>query len=236
MGIQVVSFWVITSFSVRIRTFQRSILPPSSGWSEWGLEVDIDAGSIVRRPFEKFVDSSYHSESELCGGAVIVSFSKHVLWQVLHFLQRSTQFSKTCCRPFSASFRRIVEQSVLTSWSLRVRSFVFVVSLHRLHRLVGRVLGFVIQFSQAEHTILSRNAPLSVYQLLRHSEKGSFKATVTEALTTIKRDEDHATTTLLPPLQLVITVTVSLCITAAHCRQSTNFSNGPRTKVEYSSS
>jgi hypothetical protein len=32
----------------------------------------------------------------------------------MHFLQRSTHFSKTCCRPFAASFRRIVEQAVLT--------------------------------------------------------------------------------------------------------------------------
>jgi hypothetical protein len=30
------------------------------------------------------------------------------------------------------------------------------------------------------------------------------------------RDEDHATTMLPPPLQLGITVTTSLCITAAH--------------------
>jgi hypothetical protein len=30
---------------------------------------------------------------------------------------------------------------------------------------------------------------------------------------------------LPPPLQLGITVTASFCITAAHCRQSTNFSN-----------
>jgi hypothetical protein len=46
---------------------------------------------------------------------VTVSFSKYLLWQAMHFLQRSTHFSKTCCRPFAASFRRIVEQAVLTS-------------------------------------------------------------------------------------------------------------------------
>jgi hypothetical protein len=33
---------------------------------------------------------------------------------------------------------------------------------------------------------------------------------------------------LLPPLQLCITVTASLCITGAQCRQSTNFANGPQ--------
>jgi hypothetical protein len=69
--------------------------------------------SQVRGPFEKFVDT--YSESELCGGAVTVYFSKYLPWQALHFLQRSTHFSKTCCRPFAASFRRIVEQAVLTS-------------------------------------------------------------------------------------------------------------------------
>jgi hypothetical protein len=42
------------------------------------------------------------------------------------------------------------------------------------------------------------------------------------------RDEDHATTTFHPPLQLGVTVTASLCIPLAHCRQSTNFANSPR--------
>jgi hypothetical protein len=32
---------------------------------------------ILRGPFEMFVDSPYHSESEFCGGAVTVSFSKY---------------------------------------------------------------------------------------------------------------------------------------------------------------
>jgi hypothetical protein len=45
-------------------------------------------------------------------------FFEDLPWQAMHFLQRSTHFSKTCCRPFAASFRRIVEQAVLTSWSL----------------------------------------------------------------------------------------------------------------------
>jgi hypothetical protein len=49
----------------------------------------------VRGPFEKFVDSPYYSESELCGGAVTVSFSKYLTWQAIHFLLRSTHFSKT---------------------------------------------------------------------------------------------------------------------------------------------
>jgi hypothetical protein len=32
---------------------------------------------FIRGPFEKFVDSSYYCERELCGGAVTVSFSKY---------------------------------------------------------------------------------------------------------------------------------------------------------------
>jgi hypothetical protein len=48
-----------------------------------------------RGPFEKFVNSPYYSESELCGGAVMVSFSKYLPWEAMHFLQRSTHFSKT---------------------------------------------------------------------------------------------------------------------------------------------
>jgi hypothetical protein len=48
----------------------------------------------LRGTFEKFVDSPYYSESKLCGGAVMVSFLKYLLWQVMRFLQRSTHFSK----------------------------------------------------------------------------------------------------------------------------------------------
>jgi hypothetical protein len=64
--------------------------------------------------FENFVYSPYNSVSEVCGGAVTVSFSKYLPWQAMQFIQRSTHFSKTCCSPFAASFRRIVEQAVLT--------------------------------------------------------------------------------------------------------------------------
>jgi hypothetical protein len=48
--------------------------------------------------FAKFVDSPYYSELDLCGGVVTVSFQKYLPWQVLHFLQCSTHFLKTCCR------------------------------------------------------------------------------------------------------------------------------------------
>jgi hypothetical protein len=47
-----------------------------------------------RGSFEKFVDSLYYSESELCGNAVTVSFSKCIPWQAMHFLQYLTHFSK----------------------------------------------------------------------------------------------------------------------------------------------
>jgi len=82
------------------------------------------------------------------------------LWS---FLQRFTHSSKTCCRPFAASFRRIVEQAILTSWSLQARSSLFMVSLHRLHRLDGWVAGSLIYFFQVEHRIQSRNTPLRKY-------------------------------------------------------------------------
>jgi hypothetical protein len=53
----------------------------------------------IQGPFVKFVDSPYYSESELCGGVVMVSFLNYLPWQVIHFLQCSTHFSKMCCRP-----------------------------------------------------------------------------------------------------------------------------------------
>jgi hypothetical protein len=48
--------------------------------------------------FAKFIDSPHYYNSELCGGAVKVSFSKYLPWQAMHFLQHSTHFSKTFCR------------------------------------------------------------------------------------------------------------------------------------------
>jgi hypothetical protein len=34
---------------------------------------------VLPGPFEKFVDSPYYPESEFCGGAVTVSFTKYLL-------------------------------------------------------------------------------------------------------------------------------------------------------------
>jgi hypothetical protein len=64
---------------------------------------DLVVYTLVRGPFENFVDSPYYFKSELRGGAVTVSFSKYLPWQAMHFLQRSTHFSKTCCRPLITS-------------------------------------------------------------------------------------------------------------------------------------
>jgi hypothetical protein len=59
--------------------------------------------SRLRGPFAKFVDWPYYSESEFCGGAVTVCFLEYLPWQAIYFLQRSTHFSKTCCRPLITS-------------------------------------------------------------------------------------------------------------------------------------
>jgi hypothetical protein len=74
-------------------------------WLKWISNVNIlfAYAFYVREPFAKLVDSPYYSESKLCGGEVTVSFSKHLPWQAMHFLQHSTHFSKTCCRPLITS-------------------------------------------------------------------------------------------------------------------------------------
>jgi hypothetical protein len=65
--------------------------------------------SYLRGPFPKFVDSPYYSESELCVGVGTVSFPKYLPWQAMHFLQRSTHFWKTCCRPLITSKCLVLE-------------------------------------------------------------------------------------------------------------------------------
>jgi hypothetical protein len=67
------------------------------------VEVFTFRVGYLRGPFAKFVDSPSYSESNLCGVGVTVSFSKYHPWQAMHFLQRSTHFSKTCCRPLIIS-------------------------------------------------------------------------------------------------------------------------------------
>jgi hypothetical protein len=90
-----------------------------SGNDEYEYYRRINVVTYLRGPFERFVDSRYYYESTLCGDAVTVSFSKYLPWQEMQFLQRSTHFSKTCCRPFASSFRRIAEQAVFLPRSSR---------------------------------------------------------------------------------------------------------------------
>jgi hypothetical protein len=68
----------------------------------------------LRRQFTKFVDSPYYSWSELCGGAVTVSLSKYLPWQAMHFLQSSTHFLKTCCRPLITT--KFVSELTFHGW------------------------------------------------------------------------------------------------------------------------
>jgi hypothetical protein len=69
----------------------------------WHKTKCIVMTTYVWGPFAKFMDSPYYSKSELCGGVVVVSFSKYLPWQVMHFLQYSTHFLKMCCRPLITS-------------------------------------------------------------------------------------------------------------------------------------
>jgi hypothetical protein len=108
--------WTLTSVLTQLQS--KNCLPCFLH-NEMALEMWCDVYQwYIRGPFEKFVDSPYYYESKLRGSVVTVSFSKYLPWQAMHFLQRSTHFSRTCCRQFAASFRRIVEQAVLTTWSL----------------------------------------------------------------------------------------------------------------------
>jgi hypothetical protein len=75
------------------------MLPPSSGWRT----RICTAMKISNLTHTEFMDATCYSESELCRGAMTVSFSEHLPWQAMHFLQRSTHFSKTCCRPLITS-------------------------------------------------------------------------------------------------------------------------------------
>jgi hypothetical protein len=100
--------WPASRFRQSGRLNERPIDKDERTWrrvsaSSFGTQYSVRSILNVRGPFEKFVDSHYYSESELCGGAVPVSFSKYLLFQAMHFLQRSTHFSKTCCRPLITS-------------------------------------------------------------------------------------------------------------------------------------
>jgi hypothetical protein len=72
-------------------------------YSRTNLALLLPCLGYVRGPIAKFVDWPYYSESELSEGAVTVSFSKYLPWEAMHVLQRSTHFSKACCRPLITS-------------------------------------------------------------------------------------------------------------------------------------
>jgi hypothetical protein len=95
-------------------------------------------------------------------------------------LASSIHLSKTCCRPFAASFRRIVEQAVSClgapfSWLEKPRN--------RMGQARSGLYGGCsngvppISVSASTATFQSRNADAPL-RLLRHPKKVSFKTTV----------------------------------------------------------
>jgi hypothetical protein len=103
--------------------------------------------TIIRGPFEKFVDSPYYSESELCGGAVTVSISlvSDALFTTLHpllanVLQTVDHFEISCLgapfswlpkikenqiknRPFTASEK----ECTVMAYAYFINSYLFVI-------------------------------------------------------------------------------------------------------------
>jgi hypothetical protein len=68
-------------------------------------------------PFEKFMDLCYYSESELCGGAVTVSFSKYLPWQAIHFL---TTLHPLLENVLQTTYRKLQEDSGTGDFDVRV--------------------------------------------------------------------------------------------------------------------
>jgi hypothetical protein len=93
-------------------------------------------------------------------------------------LKRSTHFSKTCCRPFAASFRRILELAVLTSalpfhgWKSPEIAWVEVWNVWDSNGAPPISVSAYIATCQSHNA----DAPL---RLLLHPKKISFKMTVT---------------------------------------------------------
>jgi len=127
--------------------------------------------------FEKFVDSPYYSESEVCGGAVTVSFLKYLPWQVMYFLQHSSHISKTCSRLFAASSRRFWPwSSLFRGWKSPE------IAWARFGLYDGCSNGVPLisaSTSIATFKLCNANAPL---RLLDHPKKGSLKMTITPFL------------------------------------------------------
>jgi hypothetical protein len=74
-----------------------------------------------RGTFEKFVDSICYSESELCAGAMTLSFSKYLLWEAMNFLQHSTHFSRRRQnnKVSTRTFQTALEPSSQGGWGWR---------------------------------------------------------------------------------------------------------------------
>jgi hypothetical protein len=132
-------------------------------FTEWSgnafIERNWQLNTELRGPFEKFLDSPYYSESELCGGAVTVFFEVPPLASDAHL----TTLHPLLENVLQTVCRKLQEDSGtggFDSWSLWVLRSLFMVSLHRLHRLDGWVLRFLIHFFQAERRIQSLNTPL----------------------------------------------------------------------------
>jgi hypothetical protein len=82
---------------------------------------------ILGRYTRAMWDSPYYSESELCGGAVTVSFSKYLPWQAMNFLQRSTYFSKNGAAivlkgPFLGWRSKVTGASALRDWKVAMNA------------------------------------------------------------------------------------------------------------------
>jgi hypothetical protein len=129
---------------------------------------DVLSDVKLQRPFEEYVGSTYYSESALCGCVVTISFLKYLPWQVMHFLQWSTHFSKTMLQtidhleiclgpPFSWLEKPInyMEQDM--------DSVVYVL-----------MAVPVIHFFQAEHRIQFRSCSMWFLGFSNH-EKGALK-------------------------------------------------------------
>jgi hypothetical protein len=130
----------------------------------------------IRGPFEKFGDSPYYSESELCGGAVTVSLSNGLPWQAMQFLQRSTHFSKTYCRPL------ITSKSLASLWA--PFSWLEIPEIARAGRDPVLYDGCSnvfpsIHFFQAEHRIQFRSRPMRFLGSSNHG-KGATKQEISK--------------------------------------------------------
>jgi hypothetical protein len=123
------------------------------------------------------VDSPYYSELELCGGVVMVSFSKYLPWQVMHFLQCSTHFSKTCCRPLITS-KFLASELPFHVW----KSPEIAWAGQDLDCMADVLMGLhCINFFQAEHRIQFRSCPMWFLGFSNH-EKGAPRQEISKLL------------------------------------------------------